>query len=97
MAPVSRRKDAGRWPRMSSTFWAVVVLTVLLLLYCGKCGSERSRTPLLETRARRVTLRWSSGAGAAQQMRLTHRSRSVSVPFFFFFENAPMFSPSHGA
>ncbi|KAF0029601.1 hypothetical protein F2P81_018706 [Scophthalmus maximus] len=34
MAPVSRRKDASRWPRMSSTFWAVVLLTALLVLYC---------------------------------------------------------------
>lgn len=40
MASVSRlarRKDASRWPRMSSTFWAVVLLTALLVLYCGKC------------------------------------------------------------
>lgn len=39
MASVSRlarRKDATRWPRMSSTFWAVVLLTALLVLYCGK-------------------------------------------------------------
>uniref|UniRef100_A0A3B3ZNC5 Uncharacterized protein n=1 Tax=Periophthalmus magnuspinnatus TaxID=409849 RepID=A0A3B3ZNC5_9GOBI len=37
MASVSRlgrRKDAYQWPRMSSTFWAVVLLTALLLLYC---------------------------------------------------------------
>lgn len=33
---LSRRKDASRWPRMSSTFWAVVLLTALLVLYCGK-------------------------------------------------------------
>uniref|UniRef100_A0A674MH05 TAFA chemokine like family member 5 n=1 Tax=Takifugu rubripes TaxID=31033 RepID=A0A674MH05_TAKRU len=39
MAPVSRRKDAGRWPRMSSTFWAVVLLTALLLLYCGQLAA----------------------------------------------------------
>lgn len=36
MASVSRRKDASRWPRMSSTFWAVLLLTALLVLYCGK-------------------------------------------------------------
>lgn len=39
MASVSmlaRRKDASRLPRMSSTFWAVVLLTALLVLYCGK-------------------------------------------------------------
>ena len=36
MARLSRRKDATRWPRMSSTFWAVLLLTALLLLYCGK-------------------------------------------------------------
>lgn len=101
MAPVSRRKDAGCWPRMSSTFWAVVLLTALLLLYCGKCGSERGWTQLLETCARRVTLRCGSGDGTAQQPRLTHRSRSVGVSFFF--ENAPMgahppmISLSHGA
>lgn len=84
MAPVSRRKDAGCWPRMSSTFWAVVLLTALLLLYCGKCGSERGWTQLLETCARRVTLRCGSGDGTAQQPRLTHRSRSVGVSFFFW-------------
>lgn len=78
MAPVSRRKDAGRWPRMSSTFWAVVLLTALLLLFCGKCGSERGRTRLLETCARQMTLRCGSGGGTAQQPRLTHRSRSVN-------------------
>ncbi|XP_029017590.1 chemokine-like protein TAFA-5a isoform X1 [Betta splendens] len=42
MASVSRlakRKDAGRWPRMSSTFWAVVLLTALLLLYCGQLAA----------------------------------------------------------
>ncbi|KAM9845828.1 chemokine-like protein TAFA-5a [Aulostomus maculatus] len=42
MASVSRlarRKDASRWPRMSSTFWAVVLLTALLLLYCGQLAA----------------------------------------------------------
>lgn len=89
MAPVSRRKDAGRWPRMSSTFWAVVLLTVLLILYCGKCSSVRGRTRFLEMYARRVTLRCGSGGGTAQQPSLTHLSRSFGVSFFFF-ENAPM-------
>lgn len=45
MASVSRlarRKDASRWPRMSSTFWAVVLLTALLVLYCGKCRCSSS-------------------------------------------------------
>uniref|UniRef100_UPI003AAB5A94 chemokine-like protein TAFA-5a n=1 Tax=Centroberyx gerrardi TaxID=166262 RepID=UPI003AAB5A94 len=42
MASVSRlarRKDASRWPRMSSTFWAVVLLTALLVLYCGQLAA----------------------------------------------------------
>lgn len=84
MAPVSRRKDAGRWPRMSSTFWAVVLLTALLILYCGKCCSERGRTRLLETSARRVTLRCGGSSGTtAHQPRFTHRSRSVGVSFLY--------------
>ncbi|XP_036978391.1 chemokine-like protein TAFA-5a isoform X5 [Acanthopagrus latus] len=39
MARLSRRKDATRWPRMSSTFWAVLLLTALLLLYCGQLAA----------------------------------------------------------
>ncbi|XP_005451804.1 protein FAM19A5 [Oreochromis niloticus] len=42
MASVSRlarRKDASRWPRMSSSFWAVLLLTALLLLYCGQLAA----------------------------------------------------------
>ncbi|XP_014858278.1 PREDICTED: protein FAM19A5 isoform X3 [Poecilia mexicana] len=35
----ARRKDATRWPRMSSTFWAVVLLTALLVLYCGQLAA----------------------------------------------------------
>lgn len=51
MAPsVQRRRDAcTRWPRMSSTFWAVLLLTALLLLYCGKSRTvtapRRASTP----------------------------------------------------
>ncbi|XP_017291716.1 chemokine-like protein TAFA-5a [Kryptolebias marmoratus] len=38
--PVQRRRDAcTRWPRMSSTFWAVLLLTALLLLYCGQLAA----------------------------------------------------------
>lgn len=44
MASVSRRKDASRWPRMSSTFWAVLLLTALLVLYCGKWSPARARS-----------------------------------------------------
>ncbi|XP_061523296.1 chemokine-like protein TAFA-5a isoform X4 [Phycodurus eques] len=35
----ARRKDASRWPRMSSTFWAFVLLTALLVLYCGQLAA----------------------------------------------------------
>ncbi len=55
---VSRRKDASRWPRMSSTFWAVVLLTALLVLYCGK--SPRS----LLTAHIGIWMRWRRDAGA---------------------------------
>lgn len=44
MASVSRRKDASRWPMMSSTFWAVLLLTALLVLYCGKWTPARIRS-----------------------------------------------------
>ncbi|KAJ8381656.1 hypothetical protein SKAU_G00024340 [Synaphobranchus kaupii] len=33
------RKDANAWPRMSSTFWAVVILTSLLIIYCGQLAA----------------------------------------------------------
>lgn len=39
MAPAVRsikRKDAINWPRMSTTFWAVLLLTALLIVYCGE-------------------------------------------------------------
>uniref|UniRef100_A0A8C6KET5 TAFA chemokine like family member 5a n=1 Tax=Nothobranchius furzeri TaxID=105023 RepID=A0A8C6KET5_NOTFU len=40
MAPGSRRRDAcTRWPKMSSTFWVVVLLTALLVLYCGQLAA----------------------------------------------------------
>ncbi|KAI7789632.1 putative protein FAM19A5 [Triplophysa rosa] len=29
-----KRKDAINWPRMSTTFWAVLLLTALLIVYC---------------------------------------------------------------
>lgn len=50
--PVQRRRDScTRWPRMSSTFWAVLLLTALLLLYCGKSRTvtapRATKTPQL--------------------------------------------------
>ncbi|XP_063073934.1 chemokine-like protein TAFA-5a isoform X1 [Engraulis encrasicolus] len=42
MAPTSRwskRKDAKPWPKMSSTFWAVVLLTSLLIIYCAQLAA----------------------------------------------------------
>lgn len=42
MAPalrLTKRKDASPWPRMSSTFWAVILLTSLLLINCGNALS----------------------------------------------------------
>ncbi|XP_041935436.1 chemokine-like protein TAFA-5a isoform X1 [Alosa sapidissima] len=42
MAPTSRlskRKDAKPWPRMSSTFWTVLLLTSLLIIYCGQLAA----------------------------------------------------------
>ncbi|XP_059361518.1 chemokine-like protein TAFA-5 isoform X3 [Carassius carassius] len=42
MAPVVRsikRKDAINWPRMSTTFWAVLLLTALLIVYCGQLAA----------------------------------------------------------
>ncbi len=39
MAPAVRsikRKEAINWPRMSTTFWAVLLLTALLIVYCGE-------------------------------------------------------------
>ncbi|XP_061920560.1 chemokine-like protein TAFA-5a isoform X2 [Entelurus aequoreus] len=36
---LSRRQDACRWPRMSSTFWAFVLLTALMVLYCGQLAA----------------------------------------------------------
>ncbi|XP_010885286.1 chemokine-like protein TAFA-5 isoform X1 [Esox lucius] len=42
MAPASRltkRKDARTWPRMSSTFCAVILLTSFLIIYCGQLAA----------------------------------------------------------
>uniref|UniRef100_A0A9J7Z8C0 TAFA chemokine like family member 5 n=1 Tax=Cyprinus carpio carpio TaxID=630221 RepID=A0A9J7Z8C0_CYPCA len=42
MAPAVRsikRKDAINWPRMSTTFWAVLLLTALLIVYCGQLAA----------------------------------------------------------
>lgn len=98
MAPVSRRKDAGRWPRMSSTFWAVVLLTALLILYCGKCCSKCDRTRLLETSARRVTLRCGGSSGTTarpmHEARLMRSCAAVGVSFLIF-KYAPMGTHTH--
>ncbi|XP_056604798.1 chemokine-like protein TAFA-5a isoform X3 [Triplophysa dalaica] len=34
-----KRKDAINWPRMSTTFWAVLLLTALLIVYCGQLAA----------------------------------------------------------
>ncbi|KAG9280412.1 protein FAM19A5 isoform X1 [Astyanax mexicanus] len=42
MAPasrLSRRKDAVAWPRMSATFWTVLLLITLLIVYCGQLAA----------------------------------------------------------
>lgn len=93
---VSRRKDASRWPRMSSTFWAVVLLTALLVLYCGKSPrsfSDRTYRHLgaLETK------RWCAAGDRVMWRRFDNKmirlvlaialgvliSLVVHVPFFF--------------
>ncbi|XP_071007494.1 chemokine-like protein TAFA-5 isoform X1 [Oncorhynchus clarkii lewisi] len=34
-----RRRNVTTWPRMSSTFWAAVLLTSLLIIYCGQLAA----------------------------------------------------------
>ncbi|MGH0151024.1 UNVERIFIED_CONTAM: hypothetical protein FKN15_023406 [Acipenser sinensis] len=49
MAPsprISNRKDANPWPSMSSTFWAIMILASLLIVYCSKYMSGIIPYPL---------------------------------------------------
>ncbi|XP_058883157.1 chemokine-like protein TAFA-5a isoform X2 [Acipenser ruthenus] len=42
MAPsprISNRKDANAWPSMSSTFWAIMILASLLIVYCSQLAA----------------------------------------------------------
>ncbi|XP_078275922.1 chemokine-like protein TAFA-5a isoform X1 [Rhinoraja longicauda] len=39
MAPPSSRKDGDRWPGMSSTFWAVMIIGSLLIAYCSQLAA----------------------------------------------------------
>uniref|UniRef100_A0A4W5JT86 TAFA chemokine like family member 5a n=1 Tax=Hucho hucho TaxID=62062 RepID=A0A4W5JT86_9TELE len=51
MAPalrLTKRKDASHWPRMSSTFWAVILLTSLLIIYCGQLAAGTCEIVMLD-------------------------------------------------
>ncbi|KAK6482643.1 chemokine-like protein TAFA-5a isoform X3 [Huso huso] len=42
MAPsprIGNRKDANAWPSMSSTFWAIMILASLLIVYCSQLAA----------------------------------------------------------
>ncbi|XP_028667921.1 chemokine-like protein TAFA-5a isoform X1 [Erpetoichthys calabaricus] len=42
MAPsprISNRKDANAWPSMSSTFWVIMILASLLIVYCSQLAA----------------------------------------------------------
>ncbi len=89
MASVSRlskRKDASRWPRMSSTFWAVVLLTALLVLYCGKSptlvsGRTYRRLEALETDAgaQRVSVSCGNAVAANYATGIGNRSKCIDL------------------
>ncbi|XP_038873931.1 chemokine-like protein TAFA-5 [Salvelinus namaycush] len=36
---LGRWRNVTAWPRMSSTFWAAVLLTSLLIIYCGQLAA----------------------------------------------------------
>lgn len=38
----TEREDAVAWPRMSASFWAALLLTSLLIAYCGKVTGARA-------------------------------------------------------
>uniref|UniRef100_A0A8L0DQZ6 TAFA chemokine like family member 5a n=1 Tax=Oncorhynchus mykiss TaxID=8022 RepID=A0A8L0DQZ6_ONCMY len=51
MAPalrLTKRKDASPWPRMSSTFWTVILLTSLLIIYCGQLAAGTCEIVMLD-------------------------------------------------
>ncbi|XP_023278693.1 protein FAM19A5 isoform X4 [Seriola lalandi dorsalis] len=89
MASVSRlarRKDASRWPRMSSTFWAVVLLTALLVLYCGQLAAGTCEIVTLDrdsSQPRRTIARQTARCACKKgQIAGTTRARPACVDAF---------------
>ncbi|XP_014008262.1 chemokine-like protein TAFA-5 isoform X2 [Salmo salar] len=51
MAPalrLTKRKDASPWPRMSSTFWVMILLTSILIIYCGQLAAGTCEIVMLD-------------------------------------------------